>query len=656
MNIVRLLKPYFFAALWIGVMLGIHYVAPDVSNIVASLVFFTGVILIPIYLGFGPAMFFMLSSMLIYIYFFTNPGHTLAIGWPRFLRVLVAIVQFTIIIFLAYRYRVYRKMKLTSEKRFRALVEHSKNAVVMFDEEKRKIYASPVVEQIFGYTPEEFIRIPSLTKVKPEEVDHIKDVLDWVMKHPGESKTIINNYQHKNGNYIILETTMTNLFHMPEVKAVVSNIRDITQQRLAEEASIKQKNQLEIINSIGKTISAELDLQSILQTVTDATTRLSGAQFGAFFYNAINENGEEYMLYTLSGADRSQFDKFGMPRNTAVFHATFSGLSNVRVDDIKKDPRYGKSAPHFGMPRGHLPVTSYLAVPVKSKAGEVIGGLFYGHEKPGVFTEEAEQIVSGVASQAAIAIDNARLFEEQKKLIEENERLLQLASELNEKKDEFISIASHELKTPLTTTKAYVQLLQREFAEAELTDKRLSDYINKTVNNINKLQSLIEDLLNISKIQAGKLEYNMQQSRIMDVIAEAVENISNTGATHAVRIEGESNARVNADPQRIEQVISNLLSNAMKYSPGEKEVIVTVKEESSKIIVSVHDRGIGISEENKEKVFNRFERLDNDHRFSGLGIGLYLADEIIKRHNGNMWFESEVGKGSTFYFSLPKIN
>jgi PAS domain S-box-containing protein len=166
----------------------------------------------------------------------------------------------------------------------------------------------------------------------------------------------------------------------------------------------------ETLNRIGRTLAAELDLERVVQAVTDAATEVSGAQFGAFFYNQTNEAGESYMLYTLSGVAREAFAKFPMPRNTAVFGPTFAGEGIVCSDDITTDPRYGRSAPHHGMPQGHLPVKSYLAVPVVSRSGEVLGGLFFGHPQPGVFTERAERLVAGIASQAAIAIDNARLY------------------------------------------------------------------------------------------------------------------------------------------------------------------------------------------------------------------------------------------------------
>ena len=168
---------------------------------------------------------------------------------------------------------------------------------------------------------------------------------------------------------------------------------------------------LEILNRVSKAVAAESSLERTMQVVTDAATELSGAAFGAFFYNVINEEGEAYTLYTLSGVPRAAFAKFPMPRNTAVFAPTFSGEGVVRVADITKDPRYGKNVPHFGMPKGHLPVRSYLAVPAVSASGEVLGGLFLGHPEPDVFTVLAEQIVGAIAVQAAIAIDKSRLYQ-----------------------------------------------------------------------------------------------------------------------------------------------------------------------------------------------------------------------------------------------------
>lgn len=166
---------------------------------------------------------------------------------------------------------------------------------------------------------------------------------------------------------------------------------------------------LELVLQTGLLLTQSPDLESIVQSATDAGLQLSGAQFGAFFYNVVDAQGESDLRYTLAGASREKFAAFPMPRNTAVFGPTFEGQAVVRSGDITKDPRYGKNAPYFRRPPGHLPVRSYLAVPVKGQSGEVLGGLFYGHEQPDVFGPDSETLVLAIAAQAAIAIENSRL-------------------------------------------------------------------------------------------------------------------------------------------------------------------------------------------------------------------------------------------------------
>ena len=180
--------------------------------------------------------------------------------------------------------------------------------------------------------------------------------------------------------------------------------------------SAGELRELKLLNEIGTLIATDLKLDAIVQKVTDVGTELCGAQFGAFFYNVINDEGEAYLLYALSGLPRSAFESFGMPRNTAIFDTTFRGLGVLRSDDITADPRYGKQSPHFGMPKGHPPVVSYLAVPVTSRDGKIIGGLFFGHPEKGRFSEADEKIIQGVAARAAVAIDNARLLEAAQRL------------------------------------------------------------------------------------------------------------------------------------------------------------------------------------------------------------------------------------------------
>ncbi|HMG12037.1 MAG TPA: GAF domain-containing protein, partial [Gemmatimonadaceae bacterium] len=185
--------------------------------------------------------------------------------------------------------------------------------------------------------------------------------------------------------------------------------------RNAVEDAAASRAQLEALQRIGKALHSELDLERVVQRVTDEATAICRADFGAFFYNLLDARGESYMLYTLAGVPRERFAGFPMPRNTQVFAPTFRGDGVVRLDDVTKNPRYGKSAPYHGMPEGHLPVCSYLAVSVVGRSGDVVGGLFFGHSKPGVFTQADEDAVVGIASHAAIAIENARTYEAERR-------------------------------------------------------------------------------------------------------------------------------------------------------------------------------------------------------------------------------------------------
>jgi signal transduction histidine kinase len=185
--------------------------------------------------------------------------------------------------------------------------------------------------------------------------------------------------------------------------------------RAALEDAAASRAQLEALQRIGKALHSELDLERVVQRVTDEATAICHAEFGAFFYNVIDGGGESYTLYTLAGVPREKFSRFPMPRNTDIFGPTFRGEGIVRIDDVTNDPRYGKNAPYYGMPNGHLPVCSYLAIPVVSRTGEVLGGLFFGHSKPGIFTQADENAIVGIAAHAAIAIGNARTYDAERR-------------------------------------------------------------------------------------------------------------------------------------------------------------------------------------------------------------------------------------------------
>jgi len=529
--------------------------------------------------------------------------------------------------------------KLAEEKsaKLAAIVESSDDAIIGKTLDGVITSWNPAAEHLLGYTEKDVIG-KHITILIPE--DRLEEE-DLILERVRNNKKV----EH----YVTFRVTKAGL-EIP-VSISVSPIRDVNgkvigaakiirnnaHQKETEARLLRYAENLEVLNVLGKVISEKMDVSDILQKVTDATTRLIGAAFGAFFYNNVSEAGESYMLFALSGAPREAFERFGIPRNTALFHPTFTGEGIVRADDITKDPRYGKNSPFFGMPEGHLQVTSYLAVPVISKSGAVIGGLFYGHPEPGKFTREHEQLIFGVATQAAIALDNTKLYEEIRKL--------------NDKKEEFIGLASHELKTPVTSLSGYLQILNRTLPDTD----RNKPFLQKALLQVKKLSELISDLLDVSKIETGQLPLSFSNFNITQIVQETIELIQYSTKTHQIILQQpEQEIIISADKQRIEQVIVNLLSNAIKYSPKEKLVNVTISATPDKVKVTVQDYGMGIQKEHQERIFSRFYRVEElASHISGLGIGLYISKEIISRHHGKLWLESEPEKGSSFFFEIP---
>jgi len=224
-----------------------------------------------------------------------------------------------------------------------------------------------------------------------------------------------------------------------------------------------------------------------------------------------------------------------------------------------------------------------------------------------------------------------------------------------ERKDEFIGIASHELKTPLTSLKGYLQLIS-SYKKDELPPV-VKQYIEKANNSLSKLQRLINDLLDVSKIQAGKLEYAFSKMNLTELINGSVENARLIHPDNNFIIRDGSDYMVNANSERLEQVLMNFINNAVKYSPQNKDVIIQTSLCDGKVRVAVTDFGIGLTAEQKERIFERFYRVeDKKYMTSGLGMGLYICAEIISYHNGTIGVESEVEKGSTFYFELPLVS
>jgi PAS domain S-box-containing protein len=543
------------------------------------------------------------------------------------------------------------------------------------------------------------------------------------------------------------------LQELHQLRSRVAILEQVDAERHGVAAQLLEETRInETLNRIGSLMAAELDLQRLVEMVTDEATTLIGAEFGAFFYNLRDDDGESYTLYSLSGVPRSAFEDFPMPRNTTIFGPTFRGEGVVRIADVTLDPRFGQNPPYNGMPDGHLPVRSYLAVPVIDRAGEVLGGLFFGHARSGMFKERDERLVVGIAAQAAIAMDNARLVRDLEatrtryralfegvsdiiivtdgrwRIVDVNssavaslgydrETLTSMAiggvtrggashaavglneaaetgqwqgefdllhangvtlpvevsttrvvlpeqvvyvsvmrdisarRHVEKMQSEFTRLVSHELKAPLTSLKGFAQLL---FRRATYDQRAVEVILGRT----RLLERLINDLLDAASLEDGRLALYRETTDLSDVVERTVSLSTDTTDLHTITVVTPNEPVIGWwDGERIAQVIYNLMSNAIKYSPHGGNIIVRVEQRTAvrEALVSVEDEGIGIPHDALPHLFSRFYRVEavDTPTSQGIGLGLFIAHQLVESHGGRIWAEARPGGGSIFSFTLP---
>src|SRR5581483_8425553 len=356
---------------------------------------------------------------------------------------------------------------------------------------------------------------------------------------------------------------------------------------------------------------------------------------------------------TLSGVPKEAFAGFPMPRNTAVFDPTFRGEGVVRSEDITRDARYGKTSPHYGMPKGHLPVRSYLAVPVKSRSGEVLGGLFFGNSVPGKFTQAHEDVVNGIAAQAAIAMDNARLFQQTQWAQAELKRSNDDLRRANRDLEVFAYSASHDLQEPLRTIAISAELIEQSWG-SRLTGED-AEFLSNVLAGSRRMSHLIEDL--IAYIRARKPEETpsprVDSARVLSgALANLKQGIDEACACVTTDLLHE----VAIHESRLALLFQNLISNAIKYHRKEdSRVHITAQDRDGWCVFCVADNGIGIEPEFAEKIFAPFKRLHRNDEYPGSGIGLAICQRVVEQYGGRIWLqESTPGRGSTFCFTVPR--
>jgi PAS domain S-box-containing protein len=350
---------------------------------------------------------------------------------------------------------------------------------------------------------------------------------------------------------------------------------DISELEAGSADLITQKRLLETLNRTAANVAAELNLEQMVQLVVDAAVALTGAQFGAFFYNVIKDTGEALSLYAISGVPRENFSKFPMPRATAIFQPTFHGQGVVRSGDITLDPRYGHNTPHKGMPEGHLPVRSYLAAPVISRQGEVMGGLFFGHPGADVFNEHHEQLVVGLAAQAAVGIDNSRLYDKAQREIAERreaeEARLVVLRELN-----------HRVKNLFAVAVGMVTMTARTSG----TTERMAETLTGRLRALAQAHELIRPGVALDDQQAAHTSVSAMIDRILAAhVSDRAQQLHMDGPDILVGPTGATSLAL---------ILHELATNAAKYgalSEPAGQVSISWRAEGPEMILTWTERG-----------------------------------------------------------------
>jgi signal transduction histidine kinase len=441
-----------------------------------------------------------------------------------------------------------------------------------------------------------------------------------------------------------------------EVQKLADSFNEMTAQLKDSYATLEQKvadrtrelsealDQLRALIGVSHAINSTLDLQAVLAAILANACRLANAGGGAIY--TFDQVSEEFSLAATHGmsADLIETVRAAHPRlhdNSPVGRSTFS-RSVIQVADLAAEPTYPLREALL-----KADVRALLAVPLLREE-RIIGALMVRRRQPGTFDQAIIELMQSFASQSALAIQNARLFQE----IDEKSRQLEVASQ---HKSQFLANMSHELRTPLNAVLGYTELMQ-DGLYGELPPK-VKEVLERVQTNSKHLLGLINDVLDLSKIEAGQLvlsneDYSMKN--VVDTVVSATESLAEAKKL-PLKVDISDDMPVgHGDERRIAQVLLNLVGNAIKFTDA-GEVRIAAKAINGRFSVAVSDTGPGIPASETGRVFHEFHQVDssNTKTKAGTGLGLAIAKRIVELHSGRIWVESELGKGSTFYFELP---
>jgi PAS domain S-box-containing protein len=540
-----------------------------------------------------------------------------------------------------------------AEATFHSLLEYVLDAIVIGDRDGRVMLVNSQAEALFGYQRAQLVGQP-VEILLPERFHpiHRRHRAGYVAAHRARPMGAgLDLYaRRKDGSEFPVEVSLSPVLVKDDL-LVMSAIRDITERKQAEAARVQLvreqaaraeaetiAQQLRLLQTITDTALTHLTLDDLLHELVRRIQQVMAADTAVILLAA--PEGDRLIMQAATWLERDRLRGADIPFGEGFAGRLAAERRPLTIGDVDQATILSPRLREEG-------VRSLLGVPLLAE-GSVVGVLHVGKRTVHHFTDGETRLLQLVADRVALAIRQAHLYEAEREARAEAE----VASRV---KDEFLSTAAHELKTPISSMKAYAQLLMKRGAadQSEVPTRALAS-INRQCD---RLARLVQDLLEVSRLALGNVELRRQSFALETLVSDVVARMQALSPAHRLRLTIGGSATLEADPDRIDQVLVNLLGNAIKFTPGGGPIDVRMSVDAGQVVVAVQDPGIGIAPEHQARVFERFYRAHDagQHHCEGMGIGLHLSREMVRQHGGEMWFTSECGVGSTFSFSLPVI-
>jgi PAS domain S-box-containing protein len=536
-------------------------------------------------------------------------------------------------------------------RRTEAMIGGMSDGVLLVDGEGRTVFINPAGQRLLGTSD---VGVP-ITKhaeayrlrsqdgrmLDPEELPAAQALSTG---RPVHDVTILIAREET----VAVSMSATPLHEDGQTPAVVVTFRDITERRALEEQMQIQAERAQILADAGAFFSSNIDPNWVTQAIAERVAEVLGDWSAVILRNPDAREMSVASIYHRDMASLGLAWSYIYRQPLIVGEGIIGQVvstgypsltTNVRaISDLKNPGTYHPSP---------VKLASLLILPLRTRR-DVIGALIIAANDPDrAMTDDKLPLAEVLAERASLAIENARLYTEQ---VEARHKL----EDLSRLKDEFLSIASHELRTPVTSIKGYTQLAKMLIKENDLNTSE--EYLDIALDQIDRMSRLILELLDVSRIETGRLEIRREPIAWPHFVRDVVHRHHTAVSDRRFHVSVPDDSRVvTGDRDRLEQVLGNLLENAVKYSPDGSDITVTVDDRGDSFVTAVSDRGIGIPADELAQVFERFHRGRHvsSTNYGGLGLGLYITKQIIERHGGSIWVDSKEGQGTSFYFSLP---